>query len=267
MASRTHSFPVSGRAPAIEIRNPAGSVTLEARDGREELVVDVTALDATAEQLLDAVAISCTDSRLSIVVPERRLSRTPSFAVSVTSPPDAELRIATASAGTTLRGRFGAAELTSASGDVAVEDVASLQLRTASGDARVGAVTGPATAVSASGALRIGTAAGGLTCRTASGDVGIREAAGEVSVATASGGVVIGRITQGDVRVKTMSGDTEVGVAPDRRVWLDLSSVSGRMDSQLTDDDGPAAGEGGARVSLTLRSVSGDLRIRKVAGT
>ena len=61
-----------------------------------------------------------------------------------------------------------------------------------------------------------------------------------------------------------MSGDVEVGVAPGLRVWLDLSSVSGRMNSQLTDDDGDA-GEGPAQLALTLRSVSGDLRIRRVA--
>jgi DUF4097 and DUF4098 domain-containing protein YvlB len=107
-------------------------------------------------------------------------------------------------------------------------------------------------------------AAAGLKARSASGDVAVEEAAGDVSLTSASGDLRVGRMGEGSVQAKTMSGDVEVGVTPGKRVWLDLSSVSGRMESQLTDDDG-AAGDGPAQVSLSLRSVSGDLRIRRVA--
>jgi hypothetical protein len=260
---RTHRFPVTDPPAAVDVRNPAGSVTVEARDGVDEVVVEVTALDGAAEQLIDRVEVTATPSRLQVAVPERRLLRTPSFAISVTTPSDAAVRVAAASADTVLRGRLGAAELTSASGDIAVEHCTSLQLRTASGDARIGTATGRVTAASASGDVRV-VSAGGLRSRTASGDVLVDEAAGDVSVSTASGDVSIGRVGAGSVEIKTMSGDCEVGVAPGLRVWLDLSSVSGRMASQLPDDDG-AAGEGPAQLSISLRSVSGDLRIRRVA--
>jgi hypothetical protein len=54
-----------------------------------------------------------------------------------------------------------------------------------------------------------------------------------------------------------------VGVAPGLRVWLDLASVSGRMQSEL--EDGGPAGDGPPALTLTLRSVSGDLRIHPAA--
>ena len=177
--SRTHRFPVTDPPPAVEVRNPSGSVTVEARDDADEITVQITALDSSAEQLLDRVDLFFTHARLQVQVPERRLLRTPGFAISVITPAGSSVRVAAASADTTLRGRLGDLELTTASGDVTVAECASLELRTASGDARVG-------------------------------------------------------------------------------------TVSGRMNSQLPDDDG-AAGDGPAQLSLTLRSVSGDLRIRRVA--
>lgn len=264
MDTRTHRFPLSGQAPAVEVRNAAGTVTVEAREGADEITVEITPLDSQAEQLLDRIGLFFTHSRLRVEVPERRMLRTPSFGIAVLTPPDADVRVATASADTTLRGRFATVELTSASGDLSVEECGRLELRTASGDGRVGSATGPVTAASASGDLRVGTAPAGLKSRSASGDVDVEDAAGDVSLATASGDLSVGRMGEGSVQAKTMSGDVEVGVAPGMRVWLDLSSVSGRMDSQLPDDDG-AAGDGPAQLSLSLRSVSGDLRIRRVA--
>jgi hypothetical protein len=257
-------FPVAGGIPSIEVRNPSGSVTVEAREGAEELLLEVTALDAAAEQVLDRVGVHFSPSRLQVEVPERRLLRTPSFAVSVTTPPGADVRVATASADTALRGRLGRAELTSASGDVTVDECASLELRTASGDARVRSVDGRVRAASASGDLEVGSAGSGLQFRSASGDISVGDVAGDVSVNTASGDVSIDRVGEGAVQVKTVSGDSEVGVTPGLRVWLDLSSVSGRMDSQLDGDDG-GAGDGPAQLSVTLRSVSGDQHIRRVA--
>lgn len=264
MDTRTHRFPLSGRTPAIEVRNPSGSVSVEAREGVEELSVEISPRNGEAEQLLDRIDLFFTHDRLRIEVPERRLLRTPSFAIAVLTPPDADVRVATASADTALRGRLGTVEVTSASGDLAVEECGRLELRTASGDGRIGTASGPASVASASGDLRVGSAVAGLKVRSASGDIAVEEAAGDVSLTTASGDLSVGRMSEGSVQAKTMSGDVEIGVVPELRVWLDLSSISGRMNSQLPEDDG-AAGDGPAQLSLSLRSVSGDLRIRRVA--
>lgn len=264
MDIRTYRFPVGDGPFAVDIRNAAGSVTVEVLHDTPEYVVEVEPLDSTAEQLTDRVDAFVTDSRLRVQTPERRLLRTPAFAVRVTVPPSTAARVAVASADTELRGPLGRVDLTSASGAAAVEHCEELQLRTASGDARIGRVSGSATLGSASADLHVESVGGTLDARTASGDVLVGRTMRDISIATASGDVGIDRMAAGSVRVKTVSGDVSVAVIPGQRVWLDLSSVSGRMDSQLPgDDDGGDAGP--AQLSLILRSVSGDLRIRRVA--
>jgi hypothetical protein len=254
--------------PRIEVRNAAGSVTVRAVEGAEQLEVEVEPLDDAAEQLLDRVDVDIragdarSPARLRVTVPERRLLRTPAFAVRITTPPGAEARIAVASADVELTGRFGTLDLSGASADVAVEQAGDLHLRSASGDARVGRIAGGSIA-SASGGIRVGRASGALQLRTASGDVSVEHAGAELNARTASGDVTVGAIAGGTVQVKTVSGDVSVGVTPGLRVWLDLSSVSGRMDSQLEDDG--ATGDGPPELTLTMRSVSGDLRIRRSA--
>ncbi len=270
MTIRTQSIPTAGRPVALDVRNFSGSVSLEAVDGAETVEVRVEPLDAAAEQALERVDIEASPSdpgdqrptTVRVAVPERRLLRAPSFAITVTVPADADARVAVGSADTVARGHWGRVNATAASGDVDVEECAELHLRTASGDARVGAVSGRATVATASGDVRGRSFAAGIDVGTASGDVTIEEAGGDVAITTASGDVTVRSVADGTVRVKTVSGDATIGVAQGRRVWLDLSSVSGRMGSDL-DDDAADGDDGRAQVSLALRSVSGDLRIHR----
>jgi len=265
MEPRIHRFPVGTGPYAVEVRNPAGSVTVDAVEDTPEYVVEIEALNTAAEEMIDRVDLFLVGSRLRVQVPERRLQlRSPAFAVRVTTPIGAAARIAVASADVELRGELGKAELTGASGDSVVESCADLQLRTASGDARIGTVAGRTTVASASGDLRIESAGGGLEVKTASGDIEVGSIGGDVTITTASGDVGIGRATGGAVGVKTVSGDVEVGVVPGLRVWLDLSSISGRMTSQLDGDDG-VAGTEPAQLTIAVRTVSGDLRVRPAA--
>ena len=245
-------------------------MTVEALEGAEQLEVRVEPLDDAAEQLLDRVEIDVREAepdradsptRLRVTVPERRLLRTPAFAIRISTPAGAAARIAVASAAMELTGRFGALELTGASAEPDVEQGTDVHLRTACGDARVGTVDGRASIGSASGDVRVGRALGPLQLRTASGDVSVEQTADTVSISTASGDVTVGAATGGAVQITTVSGDTSVGVVPGLRVWLDLSSVSGRMDSQLEDDG--RSGEGPPELTLALRSVSGDMRIHR----
>jgi hypothetical protein len=263
MTVRIHRFPLSEALRAIEVRNPAGSVTVRAVEDADELVVSIDPLDDRAEQLADRVELSATRSRLRISVPERRLHRPPRFAIEVCTPPGAAVRVAVASADVGLSGPLGRVELTSASGDVAVEQCTELQLRTASADARIGSVDGAATLGSASGDVRLGAAGGPVLVRTASGDVVVDEVAADLSARTASGDVTIGRASRGTVRLTTVSGNATVGVEPGLRLWLDLQSVSGRLESEL-DEESPGDGGGAAAgLAVLLQSVSGDLRIQR----
>ncbi|SDY72871.1 Putative adhesin [Modestobacter sp. DSM 44400] len=264
MTVRTHTFPLTETPRAIEVRNPAGSVTVRAVEGADELAVRVEALDG-ADHTADRVDVDASPSRLRVSVPERRLVRTPALAIEVTTPPGAAVRVAVGSADVELRGRLGHTEVTGASGDVSVEHCTELELRSASGDVQAGAVEGVATVATASGNVRMDSAGGAVLVRTASGDVTVGEAGDDVSVTSASGDINIGRACRGTVQLKTVSADARVSVKPGLRVWLDVRSISGRLYSGL-DDEGPdAGGSREAELAVVLQSVSGDLRVRRAA--
>ena len=53
MDTRTFRFPLGDGAPAAEVRNHAGSVTVEAVEAAPEFVVQITPLDGLAESLAD----------------------------------------------------------------------------------------------------------------------------------------------------------------------------------------------------------------------
>jgi DUF4097 and DUF4098 domain-containing protein YvlB len=267
MSVREHTFPSAGPPPSLEVRNPAGTVAVTAVEGADRIDVRVEALDGAAEQLLATVDVSSTagdestPARVRVVVPERWLFRTPRFAVTVTTPAACEVRVAVASADALLRGPMGEVSVSGASGDVEVERADRLQVRSASGDVGVGAVNGHTTVATASGDARVTSAGDGLEIRTASGDVVVGRAAGHVTLGTASGDVAVSAVEHGTVRLKTVSGDANVGVVAGQRVWLELSSVSGRMRSELDGEQG--GGSGPATVSITARTVSGDVRVTR----
>ena len=270
MSMRTQSFPTGTTPPEIEVRTHAGTVSIEADSETDALDVRVEALDDAAEQLLDEVEIDARPGtpRQPAAGPRPRAAAPPVR--------DGLVRRHGAHAGRCprpgvrhvggggRRGPMGRLDLTGASGDLEVEDCSELHARSASGDVRVGVVTGPASVASASGDVHVGRATGGLQGRTASGDIEIGEAAGDVSLTTASGDLDLGAATAGSVHVRSMSGDATVGVVPGLRVWLDLSSASGRMESQL-DEDAGGGDEGAPQLSVTMRSFSGDLRVRRAA--
>jgi hypothetical protein len=271
MSVRKHHIALSGPPPRIEIGNPAGSVTVEAVEGADMLDVRVEPLDAAAEELLERVEIDVSDTdpdrtgspvRLRIAVPERQLLRTPHFAVRITTPVGTAARVVVASADVELRGRFAGIEMSGASGDLAVDEAAELELRTASGDVRVRSVHGGAFVKSASGDVTIGHVAGALHVRGASGNVSV-ERASDAHIRTASGDVTVGTAAGEIVQVATSSGDVSVGVVPGLRVWLQLHTVSGRMASELDDDSSDARAD--PDLTVTLESVSGDIRVGRAA--
>jgi hypothetical protein len=271
MSVREHTFASPGTAPSLDVRNAAGSVAVTAVEGADRVDVRVEALDGAAEELLPEVDVSASPDggtgplRVRVAVPERRLFRTPRFAVAVTAPARSDLRVAVASAEADLRGPLGRVDVRTASGDAGIERAERLEVRSASGDVEVGTVTGRAAVGTASGDVRVDRAEDGLEVRTASGGISAGRVAGDVFLGTASGDVEVAAVERGAVRLKTVSGDAVIGVVPGLRVWLELSSLSGNMRSELTDEPaGGADDTGPATVSISARTVSGDVRIHPV---
>jgi DUF4097 and DUF4098 domain-containing protein YvlB len=106
------------------------------------------------------------------------------------------------------------------------------------------------------------SARGILDVSLVSGDLELDEAHGDVSASTVSGDQHVRSIRQGQIKLQSVSGDVEVGVAPGTRVFIDASTTSGDVSSEL--DVNPAPGgsaPSGGEAKLRLKSISGDISI------
>jgi len=87
-------------------------------------------------------------------------------------------------------------------------------------------------------------------------------AAGDgVEAFTAAGSVKVGRADHGRVRAKTIAGRVSVGVAEGAAALLDISTMSGRVSSEL-EASGPPV-EGDKRLELIIRTMSGDVNLAR----
>jgi DUF4097 and DUF4098 domain-containing protein YvlB len=186
--------------------------------------------------------------------------------VTLVVPEGTTLDVTTGSAGVEVTGSVAAITFRSGSGALRFDGVTgNVVTKTASGDVDGGDVRGSVRSNGASGDLSIGSVGRTCVCRSASGDLSIGRAGGDTQLASASGDVEIGVMTAGKTLIRTVSGDAEVGVVEGADVYLDLASTSGAVSCDLEPASGPIAGS--AELSLDVTSVSGDVRIRRVAAS
>lgn len=263
-------FPVSGPVTA-EIRIAAGRVQVTAQPGATvaTAVVEPLGGDDASRETAARTVVEMHGDRLFIKTPESSTGwlrrRHASVAITVTVPAGSSLEMKTASADVSCSGDYRRADITSASGDVFVENVAEdLGVDTASGDVRAGRVVGELRVKSASGDVTVDAVGGATTLHSASGDLHVGTAGNGVRANTASGDVVVGVLQRGTAKVNSASGDIRIGVVPGTGVWQDLTSMSGRVRSEL-DPTGAPAGGGQPELTLQLRSISGDVSLTRVA--
>jgi DUF4097 and DUF4098 domain-containing protein YvlB len=252
---------------ALELDVPAGDVDVRATE-TAETDVRVEPLNDAARELIDDVLVelqgSGTRTRLVVTVTGRRrlLSfRSPEFAVTVTCPSGSDLVVRSASADVEARGSFGSAEVHTASGDATLDHVAgTARVRSASGDVRVRAVDGDAELNTVSGDVDVGRVGGTLVSTLVSGDLTVADAASSVRTKSVSGDQELNAVAEGEVSATSVSGDIRIGVRRGSKLWIDASSVSGSMSSELELSDAAPAGEG-PLVEVRAKSVSGDVGV------
>lgn len=261
-----HEFPSTGPVTA-EVRLGDGLLEIAA-EPRETVTVTVEAMDDTdaSRDAAGRTTVELRGSKLVVHSPEagggwlRRRSARVRVTVRVPVDSSAELKIASADAACTGTLRTVSANL--ASGDLALDQVTGgVSINTASGDVRIGHVGGDLKVNSASGDLTVGAVDGAVQAHSASGHIAVARVGANVRANTASGDVKIGEAYQGSVKVNSASGDLSVGVTTGTGVWMDITSMSGRARSEL--DAGAAPADGGAVLSLHLRSMSGDITVHR----
>lgn len=203
-----------------------------------------------------------------VEVPERTgvfLGRDPRVRVDVRAPHGASLAFQTASADVSATGRLGEVRGKTASGDVTLPSVDAVRVKTASGEVRVGDVAGPATLQSASGDVRVGAVAGPLDASVVSGSLVVAAVETGGAASAVSGDIELAAVTEGELSIRTVSGDVTVGVREGSRVHVDVSTLSGDLRSDLALSDSPSDAGEGPLVDVRGKTVSGDLRVRRAA--
>jgi DUF4097 and DUF4098 domain-containing protein YvlB len=268
-----HEFQTPGPV-LLRIAVPRGEVTVAA--GAEGSVdVEVFALegDDTSRVAAEETRVEVHERRgryeVVIEAPKRggRLPwREAKLGVRVSCPDGADLELNSASADLDARGRLGAVEVKTASGDVVAAACESLAVASASGDVQAGEVAQDLSVKTASGDVEVESVGGRTAVNCVSGDVRVGHATGLVTLNSVSGDMELEALAGGGLRANTVSGDLSIGVVTGLRLWIDAHSVSGSMSSNFELGDEPP-GEGGSDdvVEVRARSVSGDVHIARAA--
>lgn len=227
---------------AIEIKNVSGDVNIKGYDGA---AVEVSAFKEGRDRDVVEVENLSTPGRVALRAKYPRECNC-----------DASVRFEVRVPRST---RFDFDKISTASGNVSAEDVTGrIHLGTASGDVTVRGVSGEVNASSASGTVHVRDAAGTVNASSASGDV-------DVELTRVEG--------DGEMRFSSASGNVNVRLPATADALVEMSTVSGSIDTNLPievrrEEHGPgtrARGQlgGGSRL-LRISSASGDLSLKSL---
>lgn len=238
----------------LSVRLVAGRVDVVGTD-------DPTATVQVSEIVGRPVVVEVVDGRLSVHHEKLTwdgifdwFNRSESRAVvSIAVPRDVACELGVVSAEAVVSGLTGQTNVRSVSGDVTLDGIhANVNAKTVSGDLETRDLTGR---------LGFQTVSGDLTVVAGNGD--------EVRAETVSGQVTLDLTVAGRVEVKSVSGDLTVRLAPSSGISVDVTSVSGRLESAfegLERESKPgraslrgAVGDGATAVRA--RSISGDVTL------
>jgi hypothetical protein len=266
-----HVFETPGSV-SLQVKLPSGRVLVTTAD-QPSTTVEVVAVGRRGQDAIDEIEVTLHDrlGRHVVKVEQRdrfrwgpiQITWGGGFECRVVCPPGTDLEFSGGSTDLRVEGELGEVSVRTASGDIRLESVRrELEVKTASGDISVDTIASEASLMTVSGHLGVERVDASLTARSVSGDATIGSISGPLALATTSGSVDLKAVSGGDVRVKSVSGDIRVGISRGTRTWVDASSVSGRLESELgLDDQEPPDDTGDHVVPLHLKTVSGDVSI------
>ncbi|HEX6444463.1 MAG TPA: DUF4097 family beta strand repeat-containing protein [Streptosporangiales bacterium] len=270
---------------AVTVDMAAGSVRVVASD-RTDTVVDVRPHNETRDEDVRAAEETRVDhaaGRLTVKGPKSWMRSLlpgvgPVIDVSIELPEGSSLDV-TSWASLLCEGRLGKVDVRSSLGDIRVQSAAELRAKTSMGDVtvgrvdgrcdvdtsagtvRVGEVDGPAVVKTSMGELSIGEVTGELRLATSHGDITVERALSSVVAKTSAGNVRVDHVVRGRVQLDTSYGDLTVGVNEGTAAWLDMSSRTGRVHSELEASSAPR--EGDETVEIRGRTQFGDILVRR----
>lgn len=199
--------------------------------------------------------------------------------ITVVMPAQSALTVKTGSADTAVHGPLGGLWVTTGSGTLTADLVdGTSEVQSGSGDVRLVELRGRSrikngsgdvsvvrctdlTVSTGSGDVRIDSVGGQLAVKTGSGDVQVGEAGDDLALSTGSGDLTVDVARRGRYVVKGASGDVRIGVPTGTPVWTDITTVSGRVRSDLSPVGEPAEGQDHLEIRAT--TASGDITLQQ----
>jgi hypothetical protein len=176
-------------------------------------------------------------------------------------------------------GRLGECRLTTGLGRIRVDEVATLSVKSGTGDITVGRATGDVQVTTGSGEVRVRELDAAATIKNSSGDTWVGELRGDarlkagngsisvdrtrapVAAKSAHGSIRLGEVVRGSVVLETGVGDVEVGIREGTAAWLDVSSRLGKLHNAL--ESAGAPGSSAEKVEVRARTSVGDIVVRR----
>jgi hypothetical protein len=176
-------------------------------------------------------------------------------------------------------GRLGEVRFKTGVGDIHLEQVGPVELKTGAGRITVGQASDDATITTGSGSVDIGSIGAGAVIKNSNGDTRIGEAAGDlrvraangkilvdratsaVTAKTANGDILLGEVSHGAISAETACGRVEIGILEGVAAWLDLDTHFGAVRSRLDEATPPPAGA--ETVEVRARTAFGDISVSR----
>jgi Putative adhesin len=269
--------PITG---TVEVAGARVRVTASDRTDTVVLVEPLNAASRTDVKVADKTKVDFASGQLTVktTVPG---DKNGSVAITIDLPVGSGLIAHLAYSGVHVDGPVGTCELHMASGRVQLDRIDALRANISAGEVEIGRITGradidggsfavrigevdgPAGITSSGGRAWIGRAAADLELSSGSGGFDIDRADGSVTATTGSGAIRIGRMTRGQAKLMTGSGNIEVGIGDGTAAYLDVNSERGSVRNSVTSPESLDAPD--AKVTVHARTRHGDIVIQRAA--
>ncbi|MPZ21985.1 MAG: DUF4097 family beta strand repeat protein [Dehalococcoidia bacterium] len=236
MTDPSISLPLAGN-PLVRVTTSSGRIAFHAED-RPDILIQ------SGAPPLEKIEISGEEIHFHS---DRKGSRD----LVVRVPSSMSIVAGTASGDISMSGSYGEVRATTASGNIAVDEAETVDLRTISGDVNVARCSGRCRLQSVSGRALVASC-GSSELSTVSGDVELQKVSGDAKVRTVSGRIEITSEGKGTIAVKTVSGGVRIAVPQGTSPNAKLVSLGSTPRCALP---------GGADCEIDVVSMSGKIEI------
>lgn len=259
----TKTFPIPDSIK-LNVRMGYGSIRVTTADRLTEATVTMTARSDRSD-VVDRTTVDLHGDTLVVTSPRQggifeMFGRgRDAIDIEVVVPTDTPVNLSCVSADITVEGRCGRADIAAGAAQIGIDEVAGdLRLRYGSGTCTVGPVRGSVQVKSGSGTATFGEIGGSLASACGSGSLEVAAVRGQIRSRAGSGRATV-RAAYGDVDLGSGSGELAIGLPEGVRARLDVTTGSGRVDSELPITDSPSGT--GTKITVRARTGSGDIRL------